>query len=81
MMETSYKNGHSAVVRMRLLLNGCSLRIAQLGPDFLILREPAEYPVCDAEITLTVDGTEDRWRVRLPEGIRPEHTRIPVSKI
>jgi len=81
MIETGYKNGQSAVVRMRLLLNGCSLPIAQLGPDFLILREPAECPPSKAEITLTVDGKEERWPVRLPEGIQPDHTRIPVLRI
>ena len=66
---------------MRLLLNGRSLPIAQLGPDFLMLREPAEHLPSEAEITLAVDGQEERWPVRLPEGIHREHKRIPVSKI
>jgi hypothetical protein len=81
MTKTGYKNGHSAEVCMRLLLDGHSLRIAQLGPDFLILREPTEHPPANAEITLAVDGKEERWLVHLPEGIRREHRRIPVSKI
>ena len=81
MTKTDYTNGHSAVVRMRLVLNGHSLRIAQLGPDFLILREPADHPPSNAEITLVVDGNEERWPVHLSEGIRREYERTPVAKI
>ena len=81
MTEQDYRNGHSADVRMRLLLNGFSLRIGQLGPDFLILREFREHPACEAEISLTVDGQEERWPVYLPEGPRPSDQRTPIAKI
>ena len=61
--------GYSADVRMYLTIRGDVLRIAQLGPDFLILRNTAEYPPCEAEITISIDGDERRWRVYLPDGI------------
>jgi hypothetical protein len=79
--STAQTNGHSAEVRMRLLVNGSCLRIAQMGPDFLILREDKVYPPSDAEVIFSVDGNEERWMVRLPSGICPDVQRTPVSKI
>lgn len=63
------KRRHSADVQMELRLNGHSLPISQLGPDFLILSAPADHPPADAEIMLSIDGHEDRWSVRLVDGI------------
>jgi hypothetical protein len=71
--------GHSADVRMQLLLNGTVLPIAQLGPDFLILDKPVDHSPADGEIVLSVDGRERRWPVRLPAGISSAASRIPIS--
>ncbi len=54
---------------MTLSVNGSVLRIGQLGPDFLILRNPIEHPPSDAEIMVSIDGHERRWTIRLPDGI------------
>ena len=54
---------------MELRLNGHILPIAQLGRDYFILTTPANHPPADAEITLSIDGHESRWPVRLPEGL------------
>jgi hypothetical protein len=70
---------YSADVRMELHVNGHVLPIGQLGPDFLILREAAEYPPTDAEISLSVDGRMRRWRVRLVDGIATERVRTRIS--
>jgi hypothetical protein len=43
MIESSGQGGHSAQVKMRLLLNGSSIPVAQMGPDFLILKSPFEH--------------------------------------
>jgi len=40
MITAKAYRGHSADVRMELLLNGAALRIAQFGPDFLIPEFP-----------------------------------------
>jgi hypothetical protein len=61
--------GYSADVRMQLCINGHVLSIGQLGPDFIILDNPAQHPPADAEIALWIDGRERRWHVHLPEGI------------
>jgi len=55
--------------------------IAQMGPDFLILDNPIEHGPCVADVVLSVDGHENRWAVRLPEGIRRDHKRVPGAKI
>ena len=34
---------------------------SQLGPDFIILRETLDHPPSEAEITMSIDGREDRW--------------------
>ena len=62
-------NEFSADVRMQLNVNGCVLPIAQLGPDFIILREPAAHPPSEAEVFMSIDGKESRWNVYLPHGI------------
>lgn len=55
---------------MALCVNGRTLSIAQMGRDFLVLEEQVEHPPTEAEITLSVDGRESRWPVRLVEGIK-----------
>ncbi len=54
---------------MRLSVNGHVLSIGQLGPDFIILRDPIDHPPAEAEIAMSIDGREKKWRVRLPDGI------------
>ncbi|SPE63078.1 hypothetical protein SBV1_950015 [Verrucomicrobia bacterium] len=66
---------------MALLLNGRTLPVAQMGPDFLLLETPAEHPAGTAHVLLSVDGHEERWAVRLPLGIQPGEKRVPVSKL
>lgn len=69
MSAITAKNGYSADVRMLLCLNGHSFRIRQLGPDFLILADPADHPPGQAEITMSIDGRVRRWQVQLPDGV------------
>ena len=71
--------GHSADVRMFLYVNGDTLKIAQLGPEFIILRTPIEHEPTDAEISLSVDGNERRWAVRLVNGIRKDCIRTAIE--
>ena len=77
----STHGGHSANVKMRLLLDGRVLPVAQLGPDFLILDQGVEHPPATAEIVLTVDDHQKRWTVGLPNGIQPGRTRVPIATV
>jgi hypothetical protein len=76
----SYSNhrGYSADVRMHLSLNGHTLRIGQLGPEFIILDDVLDHPPGQAEITMSIDGRVRRWSVRLPDGITASK---PVTRI
>jgi hypothetical protein len=54
---------------MHLRLNGHVLPIAQLGPDFLILKTPIDHPPADAEIDMSIDGDRRCWPVHLIDGL------------
>jgi hypothetical protein len=80
MIESSGQGGHSAQVKMRLLLNGDSIPIAQMGPDFLILESATEHPPDDAILELRIDASERRWRVRLPHGMSAASRTVTISQ-
>lgn len=77
----SKTHGHSAIVHMELCINGHVLPISQLGPNFLVLKNPIDHPPVDvAEISMSIDGREDRWHVRLSEGIKAGQRKTAISR-
>lgn len=54
---------------MHLTVRERTFVIGQLGPDFLILRDPADHPPAAGEIIFSIDGRIRRWPVYLPDGI------------
>lgn len=70
---------HSADVRIHLHVNGSILPVAQLGPRFLVLKDPVDHPPCEAEIALAIDGRESRWVVHLPNGIHVARRKTTIS--
>jgi hypothetical protein len=70
-LEAASVFGHSSNVELFLLAGNQSLKLAQIGPSFVTLREPAELPPGDAEILMKVDGRERRWSVSLTHGSVP----------
>jgi hypothetical protein len=64
---------------MRLVVNGLSLRVAQMGPDFLLVESPVNHPPADASVVLQVDQSERRWRVRLPDGMSASSKRVIIA--
>lgn len=77
-VELSSQGGHSARVDMRLLVNGYSLAVTQMGPDFLLVDAPVNHPPVDASVVLCVDQSERRWNVRLPKGISAGTKRVEI---
>lgn len=77
-LQLSGRGGHSADVRIDLILNGHSIPVAQLGPGFLLLDTPADHPAGEASIILRVDQSEERWNVRLPDGISASTKRVNI---
>src|SRR5579884_2640056 len=60
-MNTNQNFGaYSARVQMRLLVNGDSLGITHMGPDFLLVEPVIEHPPCDATVVLQVEKSERR---------------------
>jgi hypothetical protein len=77
-LESGHQGGHSADVKIDLVLNGHSIPVAQLGPGFLLIDEPADYPPGEASLILRVDESTERWTVRLPEGISASSKRVNI---
>ena len=73
--------GHSADVQMHLTVNGQVLEMHQLGPDFIILRNPIEHGPSKAEIFLSIDGNESRWNVHLTNGIQIDQVKTPIASV
>jgi len=66
---------------MRLLLNGMSFRIAQMGPDFLFVDSPADLPPGRATIELQVDDSQRAWEVDLPQGMKAGNERVSLGAV
>jgi hypothetical protein len=82
MQKTSTsRGGHSAIVKIRLLVNGDSIAVAQMGSDCLFIDAPLDDPPGDATIVMWVDDSERRWKVRLPDGISAGSERISIAAL
>jgi hypothetical protein len=79
-MAADILNGshHSADVRMHLRLNGHILPIAQLGPDFLVLKDAIDHAPAKAEIDMSIDGHKSRWPVYLVEGLATDRRKSKI---
>jgi hypothetical protein len=73
-------NGYSADVRMHLAVNGQTIKIGQLGPDFIILDDAPELVPSQGEITMSIDGRVRRWQVAFPDGISASRVKTRIAK-
>ena len=64
---------------MSLIINGSSISITQMGPDFLFVESGDDHPPSDATIVLQVDGGERRWQVHLPDGVSKNSKRVALA--
>ena len=81
MIAMTSNGGHSAQVKIQLLIDGGAIPVAQLGPDFLLLDAPFDYPPGNARLFLQVDQSERRWEVCLPNGISASSSRVCVVRL
>ncbi len=65
---------------MQLIINGLSLVVAQMGPDFVFLENPINYPPGIASLILQIDESETRWNVHLPNGISADKKRVQIAR-
>ncbi len=73
--------GSSADVRMHLLVDGRTLSVGQLGPDFIILDTAIDHPPAIGRLFFAIDGEVREWDVRLPEGISAGSRRVVIGKV
>ncbi len=66
---------------MQLLVNGFTLPIAQLGPDFLLVNTPVNHAPVSATVVMQIDESERRWNVRLPQGMSAESKRVQIAAV
>ncbi len=67
---------------MQLIVDGTSLSIGQMAPDFLLIDETIDHLPGEATIVLAVEGSEERrWQVRLPEGLAVGRERVAIAKV
>lgn len=64
---------------MQLLVNGSTLAVVQMGPNFVFLDKPINHPPAEASLVLRVDDNESRWPVRLPDGISADSLRVTIA--
>ena len=76
--EQNY-GAHSSRVEMQLIVDGVSVSITHMGPDFLLIEPSSDHPPCKATIILQVDKSERRWTVRLPNGISANSKRVALA--
>ena len=72
---------HSAEVALSLITAHGTIRLAQIGPDYVIVAKPLDLPPCDAEIVMLIDEFEQRWPVRLIDGIRSSDEQTAVHRL
>ncbi len=60
-------------------INGTSIRITHMGPDFVLVESPTDHPPGDGFLFLRVDDSESQWQVRLPDGISAGSKRVALA--
>ena len=81
-MIAKQSNGaHSALVKMCLIINGTSIPIRQMGPDFLFVDSDTDYPPGEATIVLQIDDSRRQWQVRLPDGVSQNCERVALAVV
>ncbi len=66
---------------MQLLVNGFSLPVSQMGPDFVLVTKPVNHEPASAIVIMQVDESERRWNVHLPNGISSENKRVQIAAV
>ena len=75
-MNRLAKHAHSARVRLRLLVNGDDLDVAQVCGDTCILRDHRPHPPSDAQLIIMVDDHTETHNVFLWQGISADSREV-----
>ncbi len=66
---------------MTLKVGETSIPVGQMGPDFLILREPLDVPPCAGLVLLEIDGVKEEIPVDLPHGSHRGASRVTIAEL
>lgn len=66
---------------MTLKVGEATVPVGQMGPDFLILREPLDAPPCTGLVVLEIDGVKEEIPVDLPCGSRRGANRVAIAEL
>ena len=66
---------------MTLRANGQDIPVAQMGPDFLILKQAARLPSGPASVCMMIDGTSEDIPLVLPNGIDGSSLVVPIREL
>jgi hypothetical protein len=86
MLKNALSNGYSSQVRGWLVVDGAQHELAQVGPDFCMLREPMSgdfFSTKDiqAELIIEVDGDQRQVAVLLNSNHPSSPKRLNFSKV
>jgi hypothetical protein len=79
MIAEHHQGAYSAHVEMKLIVNGSSISVTHMGPDFLLIAPGDAHPPGSATLVLQVDESERRWNVHLPDGISAASDRVAIA--
>lgn len=64
---------------MELRVDGRTLQLSQIGPDFLTLETAIDHPPCLATMWFSIDGREYEKEVRIPNGMTGESREVEIA--
>ncbi len=79
MLKNAQSNGYSSKVRGWLVVECIQYELAQVGPDFCILRQPRAFSQTPAELIVEIDGDQLNIPIRIA-GCIDAHTRIAFER-
>jgi hypothetical protein len=81
MLMTDLPQHHSSIVHLSLVTEYGTIRLAQIGPHYVIVSKAQDLPPCDAEIIMRTARQENRWKVRLVEGMSATDLQVATDPL
>ena len=71
---------YSAIIKGELRIGDRTIRLAQVGPEFVIVDAALELPPGPAILIIDVDGEITRREIDLPHGAPADSCIIPIVR-
>jgi hypothetical protein len=75
-MGIHWKDGYSSSIDLTLIIDDERLSVAQVGPDYLILKQARDIPDCYANLEIRIDDYLEVHRIALLEGASVANSTI-----